>query len=121
MALERPAFFEGQVLAAADLTSAVEYGRAETARHDRYLHDWGIADGLELTSVAKTDTAGKYVEVTLQPGMAIDGTGREIVVPAPVRLSETDFAQVNGASPQDRTRPTRFCCTESTATRPRRR
>ena len=100
MALERPAFFEGQVLAAADLTSAVEYSRAEAARHDRYLHDWGIADGLELTSVAKTDTAGKYVEVTLQPGMAIDGTGREIVVPAPVRLSETDFAQVNGASPQ---------------------
>ena len=100
MAPERPAFFEGQILAAADLTSAVDYSRAEAARHDRYLHDWGIADGLELTSVAKTDPAGKYVEVTLQPGMAIDGTGREIVVPAAVRLSETDFFNANGASPQ---------------------
>jgi hypothetical protein len=100
MAPERPAFFEGQVLAAADLTSTVEYSRAESARHDRYLHDWGIADGLDLTSVPKSDSAGNFVEVTLQPGMATDGTGREIVVPAPVRLSETDFAQVNGASPQ---------------------
>ena len=40
------------------------------------------------------------MEVTLEPGMAIDGTGREIVVPAPVLLSKTDFIQVNGASPQ---------------------
>ena len=49
MTPERPAFFEGQILAAADLTSAVDYGRAEVARHERYLHDWGIAEGLELT------------------------------------------------------------------------
>ena len=51
MTPERPAFFEGQILAAADLTSAVDYGRAQAARHDRYLHAWGIAEGLELTTV----------------------------------------------------------------------
>ena len=98
MAPERPAFFEGQILAAADLTSAVDYGRAEAARHDRYLHDWGIAEGLELTKVP--DATGKYVEVTLGPGMAIDGTGREIVVPTPVLLNTADFFNANGASPQ---------------------
>jgi hypothetical protein len=103
MAPERPTFFEGQVLAAADLTGTVEYGRAEAARHDRYLHDWGIAEGLQLTSMAKTDSNGPYVEVTLQPGVAIDGTGREIVVPTPVLLSPTDFAQANGASPKEHT------------------
>ncbi len=32
--------------------------------------------------------------------MAIDGTGREIVVPAPVLLSTADFFNANGASPQ---------------------
>lgn len=101
MAPERPAFFEGQVLAAADLTSTVEYGRAEIARHERYLHDWGIAGGLELTTQGKTNAAGnKYVEVTLEPGIAIDGTGREIIVPAPALLSPADFVRDNGASPK---------------------
>jgi hypothetical protein len=98
MAPERPAFFEGQILAAADLTSAVDYGRAGASRHDRYLHDWGIAEGLELTKVPYS--TGKYVDVTLGPGVAIDGTGREIVVPTPVLLNTADFFNANGASPQ---------------------
>ena len=53
MTPERPAFFEGQILAAADLTSAVDYGRAQVARHERYLHSWGIAEGLELTTTPR--------------------------------------------------------------------
>lgn len=95
----RPAFHEGQVLAAADLAATVGYARAAAARHARLLHDWGIADGLALTEENRTDPASgeRFVEVTVQPGMAVDGTGREIVVPAPVVLSEADFAAVNGA------------------------
>jgi hypothetical protein len=100
MTPERPIFFEGQVLAAADLTGTVEYGRAEVARHERYLHDWGIAEGLELTTVERTDAGTKYVEVTLGPGLAIDGTGREIVVSVPDLLSPADFVRDNGASPK---------------------
>ena len=57
MTPERPAFFEGQILAAADLTSAVDYGRGQAARHERYLHDWGIAEGLELTTAP--DSSGQ--------------------------------------------------------------
>ena len=96
MTPERPAFFEGQILAAADLTSAVDYGRAQVARHERYLHSWGIAEGLALTTTPKTDITGNnYVEVTLDQGVAIDGTGREIVVPEPVPLSTTDFSIAN--------------------------
>ncbi len=98
MAPERPVFFEGQILAAADLTSAVDYGRAEVARHERYLQDWGIAEGLVLTTTP--DATGKYVNVTLGPGMAIDGTGQEIVVTAPYQLNTADFFTANGASPQ---------------------
>jgi hypothetical protein len=93
MTPERPAFFEGQILAAADLTSAVDYGRGQVARHERYLHSWGIAEGLELTS--KPDVTGQFVNVMLGSGVAIDGTGREIVVPQPVTLSMTDFANAN--------------------------
>ncbi|MFI9455212.1 hypothetical protein [Amycolatopsis sp. NPDC052450] len=95
----RPAFHEGQVLGAADLAATVEHARAAAARHARLLHDWGIADGLGLTEENRTDPAGgaRFVEVTVGAGMAIDGTGREIVVPAPVVLAEADFAAVNGA------------------------
>lgn len=99
MDLERPSFHEGQVLAAADLTATVDHSRGHDARHDRYLHDWGIAEGLGLTKVDRRDAGNNpYVEVTLQPGVAVDGTGREIVVPLPVRLSEALFDQINGAS-----------------------
>jgi hypothetical protein len=96
---QRPAFTEGQVLAAADLSATVEYARGAAARHVRYLHDWGIADGLTLTTENRTDPASgaRFVEVSVQPGLAIDGTGRELVVPAPFVLSEAEFQQVNGA------------------------
>jgi hypothetical protein len=96
MTPERPVFFESQILAAADLTSAVDYGRGQVARHERYLHSWGIAEGLGLLTKSKTDTSGnKYVEVTLDKGVAIDGTGREIVVPQQVLLTTTAFTNAN--------------------------
>lgn len=95
----RPAFHEGQVLAAADLAATVEHARATAARHARLQHDWGIADGLGMTEENRTDplSGARFVEVTVAAGMAVDGTGREIVVPAPVVLAEADFAAVNGA------------------------
>jgi hypothetical protein len=92
----RPAFAEGQILAATDLGATVDHPRARAARHDRYLHEWGIGEGLELVSAPVDDPGGDdpYAEVTLRPGMAVDGTGREIVVPEPVVLSETAFLDV---------------------------
>ncbi|OLF10184.1 hypothetical protein BLA60_17220 [Actinophytocola xinjiangensis] len=95
----RPTFLEGQVLAAADLAATVEHARGAAARHARHLHDWGIAEGLELVTDNRTDaaTGARYVEVSVAAGLAVDGTGRELVVPSPVVLSEGDFASVNGA------------------------
>lgn len=95
----RPAFHEGQVLAAADLSATVEYTRALAARHARHLHDWGIAEGLGLVTAPRTDpvTNARYVEVSVSPGLAVDGTGREVVVAEPVVLRESDFEEVNGA------------------------
>jgi hypothetical protein len=77
----------------------VEHARGVAARHTRYLHDWGIAEGLGLVTQPRTDPVSnaRFVEVSVSPGIAIDGTGREIVVPAPVVLRESDFEEVNGA------------------------
>ncbi|WP_410636485.1 hypothetical protein [Amycolatopsis sp. cmx-4-83] len=95
----RPEFHEGQVLAAADLAATVAHARSAAVRHARLSHDWGIADGLGLTTENRTDpvSGDRFVEVSVQAGLAVDGTGREIVVPAPVVLSEADFEAVNGA------------------------
>lgn len=46
--VQRPTFFEGQIIAAADLNAAVETGQVGLAQHERYLHLPGIAAGLEL-------------------------------------------------------------------------
>ncbi|MFI1018325.1 hypothetical protein [Streptomyces sp. NPDC020965] len=95
----RPTFHEGQILAAADLSATVEYARGVAARHTRYLHEWGIAEGLGLTADPRTDplTNARYVEVSVSTGIAVDGTGREVVVAAPVVLRESAFDEVNGA------------------------
>ncbi|GAB7044472.1 MULTISPECIES: hypothetical protein [Catenuloplanes] len=97
----RPVFSEGQILAATDLSAIVDAARHRAARHDRYLHDWGIAEGLDLAGASLTDpeTGLASVEVTLRAGVAIDGTGREVVVPADVALQESAFQDVNGADP----------------------
>jgi hypothetical protein len=90
--IARPGFYEGEVLPAADLTATVDYAREQMARHARYAHSWGIVTGLELKS-STTATAGgqSYAVITVSPGVAIDGTGREIVVPDAVPLDPTDF------------------------------
>jgi len=79
----RPSFYEGQVLSAADLDLGQEYGRGALSRHERYLHTPGIATGLEL----KIDDSTGVVQLRLTAGMAIDGTGRQIVVDREETLS----------------------------------
>lgn len=93
--IARPVFSENQILSAADVNAIVSHARGSRARHDRYLHSWGIAHGLELIGAPRTDTAGQYVEVTVSPGLAIDGAGREVVVTESVRISEDAFDQLN--------------------------
>ncbi len=106
-AISRPAFFEGQILAAADLQSGIDHASGQLARHERYLHSWGIGAGLSLEKAPRTTAppgSVPYVEVTVKAGVAIDGTGREIVLPNDISLSANDFDQSNvavGARPND--------------------
>lgn len=95
--VQRPRFYEGQVLAAVDLTAGLEYARSQEARHDRLVHRWGIVDGLTLAATPQTSGSAKYVTVSLQPGLAIDGTGREVLVPEAMTLDAQLFARSNVA------------------------
>lgn len=92
--IQRPRFFEGQVLGSADLTASLEYARGRQARHDRLVHEWGIADGLALVASPSLGTA---TTVRLTAGLAIDGTGREVVVPQTITLDEQLFVRSNVA------------------------
>lgn len=97
---QRPRFFEGQFLSAADLEAAVAYQRTTQARHAMGAHTWGIAQGLTLRERAAPG-APERVEVILEPGLAWDGFGRALVADRPVRLTEALFAEVAFAAAVD--------------------
>jgi hypothetical protein len=83
-------YFERQYLGAADLEDQQTYLRDMRRRHNVGHHTWGIVTGLELVEqpVAGDPSA---VNIFIQPGMAIDGFGREIIVMAPVQLDSSLF------------------------------
>lgn len=84
-------YYERQYLGAADLEDQQTYLRDMRRRHNIGHHTWGIVIGLLLVEepVAGDPTA---VDVFIQPGMAIDGFGREIIVMAPVKLDPLLFS-----------------------------
>ncbi|GAF48240.1 hypothetical protein [Rhodococcus wratislaviensis] len=86
---DRPRFYEGQYLAAADLMAAVDYTCTQRARLLVGAHRWGIALGMDLTEVPGPNST---LDVVIQPGYAWDGFGRPIVVPEPAKLSTALFA-----------------------------
>jgi hypothetical protein len=72
--LEQPAWFDGQLLTADDLTTAQTVERELRWLHNRALHDWGIVTGFGATG-NRGDRA-----VSVAPGMALDRLGREIIL-----------------------------------------
>lgn len=79
--LERPAFFDGQRLTAADLTAVQAYHRELRWLHNRSLHNWGIAFGLAVTGLRGERT------VRIQPGYALDCKGRDLILSEPLEMS----------------------------------
>jgi hypothetical protein len=82
----RPIFYEGQILASADLTATVDYARQQMARHECFAHIPGVVSGCALTFDAASGN------VTVGSGMVTDGTGREIVVPSPYPLDPSTLS-----------------------------
>lgn len=84
--LTRVRFFTGQLLTATDLQQEQDYHLARYRRHNRFLHGWGIASGLDVSLDASNGA------VTVEPGLAIDCAGNEIVLAECTRLSLVGLA-----------------------------
>jgi len=103
--IERLNYYEGQFLGAVDFQAEQQYQRDMRRRHSLGQHTWGIVSGLELAQALNGNMAGSQAEVDvyLQPGMAVDGFGREIVVLGQAALTPSMFAafydQNPGANP----------------------
>lgn len=78
-------YFDGEYLRSYDFTDEQSYHIAMRRLMNQKLHLCGIVCGLEIVEDA-TSTAGATF-YSISPGIAIDQTGREIVVPAPYSLN----------------------------------
>jgi len=74
MSITRVHFRERQPLRATDLEVELAYHIAMRRRHNASSHGWGLVTGLTLEP-----SGGGLL---LRPGMAVDGYGRELIVPA---------------------------------------
>lgn len=78
--VKRVLYYEKQFLRPRDFQDEQAYHIEMRRRHNIAHHTWGIVTGLEITQDAATEIW------SVQPGMAVDGYGREIFVAAPVPL-----------------------------------
>jgi hypothetical protein len=99
--IERLNYYEGEFLGAADFQAEQEYHREMRRRHNLGQHTWGIVTGLDLIQApsGNANSNGTIVDVFLQPGMAVDGFGREIVLLNQVQLTSAMFAAYYNSSP----------------------
>src|SRR5215469_12314383 len=93
--IERLNYYEGEFLGAADFEAEQEYHREMRRRHNVGQHTWGIVSGLDLVQIpngAKTSSGQSEVDIYVQPGMAVDGFGREIIVLSKAQVTQDLFA-----------------------------
>ncbi len=82
--LERPNFFDGKLLTAADLQGEQDYAREKANLHNRFVHGWGIVSGLSVS-----EDQGRLV---ITPGLALDCAGNELVLPEPEHILLSDLS-----------------------------
>src|ERR1044071_9482534 len=81
--VNRVRYFERQLLRTQDFVDEQAYHLALRRRHDIGHHVWGIVAGLEPTA----DAAGN---LSVNPGVAVDGYGRALVLAERAFLPATD-------------------------------
>jgi hypothetical protein len=74
--LERPNYFTGKLLTAADFEQEQQYHLDRGRRINRFLHGWGIVSGLNVN----IENGAKLV---VAPGLALDCAGNELVLTEP--------------------------------------
>ena len=99
--IERLNYYEGEFLGAVDFQAEQDYHRDMRRRHNLGQHTWGIVTGLDLAQAPNggMDGSTPEVDVYLQPGMAVDGLGREIVVLSQAQLTTEMFAAFYNPNP----------------------
>jgi len=85
--VQRLRYFDGEYLRSYDFTDEQSYHIAMRRMMNMRLHLHGIVYGLEIVLDADSVLPGGPFFFSIAPGMAIDQTGREIVVTAPYSLS----------------------------------
>ena len=70
---ERPNYFVGKLLSVEDLRREQDYRRNKARLHNRFLHGWGVVQGLRVSLGEGT--------VVVSPGLALDCCGNELVLP----------------------------------------
>src|SRR5512147_2795647 len=98
--IERLHYYQRQYLGALDFEAQQAYHRDMRRRHNVGQHTWGIVVGLELAQVPNFKPDNE-VDVYVQPGMAVDGFGREIFVLQPYKLDPLLFQDFTNPNPQD--------------------
>jgi hypothetical protein len=86
MSVERVLYGERNILTAADLNDEQDYLVRLSREHRLTAHGWGILMGLRLKAV--------WTDLVLLPGAAVDGYGRQLIVPEQLVIAESVFVQL---------------------------
>jgi hypothetical protein len=81
----RSNYYTGKLLTERELTAEQRYHINHRRLHDVALHGWGAVCGLKVVPAADPHCRSRYLVV--EPGVAVDGAGREIRVRAAVQIA----------------------------------
>jgi len=73
-------YFTGKLMQVGDFNTEQRYGVDKLRLHHRLLHGWGVVCGLKVKEHPQPACQARFVLV--EPGVAIDCCGDEIVLPA---------------------------------------
>lgn len=96
--LERVSFQPGILLGSEALTAEQAYHLRRLTRHQRWLIGPGTVFGLRVDAVTPADDPTD-VRLTVGPGYAIDGLGREVLVNEGYAISLRDWLAAENTSP----------------------
>jgi hypothetical protein len=86
VSLKRLNYFNHQFLEEQDFKAEQAYHIESRRLHNRLLHSWGVAEGLEVRRKSER-------EVVVDPGAAYDREGREIVLRTPMNHDVSPFTE----------------------------
>lgn len=89
--VERLNYYQFQYVGAEDFRAQQAYHRDMRRRHNLGPHSWGVVTGATIVETAREGDA-PFVDVSVLPGVIVDGFGREIVILEPVRIDPELFA-----------------------------